>query len=257
MSSETFTTPVQVYAHRERLGQVALVGTMHIAQPSYYETVNSLINEVTDGGGIIHYEGIHTPTSEELEEAAPLNRMKAQSLSRSTRQLNQSTNGLDGLIHQRHAIHSRPKWLCSDVSTLDLARLVGDKTVIDIAKETQLAASRERIGRSIWLGRGGNMQEYTSHLAHELMGILNGSANTDSAMDRMATATAPHREERQLAAIDAYTVDRPDIGQTAIWGNLHLPRMGYGLLQRGYTQISQRHLTAIDLAAFPLDDFYL
>jgi len=251
MSPEQLLTDVREYAHADRLGRVTLVGMSHIAQPGYFSEVKTLIDTHTTCGGVVHYESVHEPMPEELASATPRERIKSRGLTRALRRFSKVTEGLVGLVHQSDMIPASPDWHCPDISHLDLARLLDDQTVIDVATEARYTHAGVRIGRAVNLSLGGSIEEYSLQFAQMLVADNTGPRDTGngpvSASLRMARETEPVRNQRQLAAIDAHAGSLPDVDLLATWGDDHLEAIGAGLLDRGYTQTSRSQLVAVDL----------
>src|SRR5688572_15593392 len=96
-------TPVLTYQHPDTQSRVDLIGTVHYAEPEYYQQVQNIIDERTAHGAVTHYEMVGA-ASQAAFDAAP-RRVK-----RCLRFLASIETGIDkfakkaGLVSQQEAL---------------------------------------------------------------------------------------------------------------------------------------------------------
>ncbi len=72
----------------------------------------------------------------------------------------------------------------------------------------------------------------------------------DDARDTRPYWMTGYREQIELDAIDVDIGRQPDTPVLAVWGDGHIPSFDAALRERGYEEVAERELVAIDISDF-------
>lgn len=240
------TTPVQFYTHPEYENQVSLFGMIHIAQPHYYQGIQTWVDWTDKGGAVIHYERVKRATSEELQASPRSVRAKAAHMESFMKSLYGWFDSF-GLVKQSEAMTYRPHWENHDASILDLAERIGSSVIRrNLIAVKVIELMFRRTGPD-------TKQDFLVSALHNILSDDNGHEDTKRRLSGILVgnsdgAVVDYRNDIALTAFDDQQRVAPGSDVTLIWGAGHLPGLGKGLENRGYTKAYEERVVAIDAA---------
>ena len=238
--------PIRDYRHPESNNRVGIVAVSHRAQASYYQAIHAELARRTANGATVYYEYTRHPTSEELAQASPEARRSLEKI----KELGQLSDGIFdkiGLAYQLTALPAEAGWENHDASLLDVAERVGKKALRRQVIMTKIAVSAINNStspekrRDLILNLYGSSDKALSGPPKRRLARLLG-------MDMMPTIV-DYRNDIALGAVDRHFEAVPGSELALIWGVGHLAGLGAGLEERGYEQVSEQMILALDGAA--------
>ncbi len=238
------STPVHEYTHPEFENQITLMGMIHIAQESYYRSVQEMIAGHEAGGAIVHYEGVKDvrPSTADIPEAhiEKADRLKA---------VMSSIYGWfenSGLSLQTEVLEYSEDWENHDSTLIELAgrmsnlssrrlsRFIGfyDHLFEDMKPEQQ---QKLVLKFAQAMERGLSKDRQMGWASRLLLGNLKGPI-------------LDYRNDIALAALDEASAADPESDFVLVWGAGHLRGLGKGLVKRGYQKVDEDKVQAIDTA---------
>ncbi|MFV2019340.1 hypothetical protein [Micromonospora sp. LOL_023] len=214
-------TPITPFTHPDSGRRIIVVSTAHYGEAAYYHT---LLNEITayqHDGFTVHYENSHhqrpddQPTTTEQTVLAELTDM---------RELGALRMSALGWVYQPAILH-RPDWHRTDLTDLDIIRLVGTETM------------RRYINRHLKLLTWPDHQPWGFARHQALFAFGNRLAARLPTPNPTRTAKADPLTHvllhtRTQTAIDAATATTDDL--VMVWGARHLPGITTALTTAGY-----------------------
>lgn len=124
-------TAINTYRRDGRV--VTLVGTFHMAEPDYYQTLRKRVDELEAGGAVVQYEGVNNDASS--PSVTDVERKAVEALRESTEARYEPVHMLDfGWVAQRDSVlytDGPAFWRPVDVPALDVVRLFGPRRLLD------------------------------------------------------------------------------------------------------------------------------
>jgi hypothetical protein len=245
---DVIKTSVYEYTHPDRLGRVILLGTVHVAMPSYFDTVQKKIQGYEHSGAVVHYEGVSAPTPETLRAASP-------ALARRAERLNATLEGLQTLyrqaaplVYQGDAIIPGGAWQNHDATHLDIAAQMTDEHVEEIGGKTDELLSVIRTMESFAGLFPEAQQEFSRSFTKGMVESIMSADSPSNPLGLMAHETLAYRNAIQMQAIDEHITHCPQTDLVAVWGEEHLPGFSTAVVDRCYTEIDRQSLIAVDLS---------
>lgn len=218
-------TAVHRYLHQDGR-TVTLIGTRHFAEQAYWDSIRETVARLEAGGAVVQCEGSglrgdENTTLEEKEVLAELRRLAV---------LERQRIAEIGWVHQAHGLRYPAHWQVIDVSGLEVLRRLSRPQI-----EKMLDVKRRMYD---W------PDEDTRHGARTVRKLRNGLRlalavrmrfqETDRVVTRRGPADAvliDHRNTVALAGLDNTGRDT-----VLLWGVAHMPGIGAGLGQRGFSR---------------------
>lgn len=241
-----FCTTIKTYEHTVRRNSLEVVGMVHVAQPSYYNNIQSHLNGRAADGWDVHYELVQAPDDEDLKGIEPKDVAKLVLLAIGPGSALSMFDGL-GLVKQTDVMDYRKDWHNHDVSALELVRGLGwrqsfaglfsagfsaalrmlppEERAEEIAETMENLESRFRGG------------ERSSSLINKVLKFA--GADTDEVFLNT-------RNEVALTAVKSRLAASPMTDIVMAWGEAHLQGLGDGAEELGFRQVDQKHVLAID-----------
>ena len=210
---------------------VTLIGTIHIGHQSYYDRIGVVVGDLERRGAAVHHEGIQQPppdTAMTPDEAAAVAKLH-------TAPAYAWLADLLGLTVQRIPGH-HDGWVNTDLDALTFLRALPNRDRLlrlfdDVDRlQTDLNDASAPPWATTFLRRAARVM--TSPMGRRLLRITRRRDPNEAVILGMRNTMA-------LAALDDTTGD-----VVAIWGAGHLPGIGHGLSQRGYTRTDRQQITA-------------
>lgn len=211
---------------------VTLVGTAHVAEAGYFQALAAFVAAVQADGAVVHFEG-GDPAPEDVLDTLVEREREAY------RVLGSAMSGLDrlgvaaGLVHQRDGLPEQDDWVNTDVTALDMIRMLGPRTIL-------ARADRERADR---LGELVDHQRTVRSVRWLLRNLGHVTRVTDL-WSRSATSGLTLDWRNAIAASAALAVPAGS-HVVAIWGCKHLPGIGELLARNDFVLEDVRWFTAM------------
>lgn len=240
------TTPIQTYSHPEFNNEISLVGMTHLAEPSYYETVQKILDNQDAAGTVIHYERLQEPTTEQRQNLTPRQIAKMRLLGAIMSEI-YSWGETSDFVQQLDHLQYRDHWENHDANRLDLLdHMNGPRLFLQYLTIQAIGVAISRVEPH---QRRKMIQE---GLAEARQKPANNPAPT-SRKDRLTDiltgfddyAVLDYRNEIALDAFDDQQAVFPGSDVSLVWGVDHLPGLGAGLVERGYQKVDETSLIAI------------
>jgi hypothetical protein len=239
-------TPVLHYQHPVTRHRIVLVCTVHIGEPAYFAELFALIRDERRHRALVHYEALRKPSPEEMATATAeeLAALRALAMVTSRRQVGIFARCL-GLVHQsaRGALRPRPQWINTDVTRLELVRLLG--------------AGVDPTGMGGFDELPDILNELPARYSAVVVALLRWLIILGPRVSRFAQLPGAHRSSRRWLREDALVDVRNDVAVRAalaaprsrplvmIWGLGHGPGIGRALISQGYLLTSTTWHTAV------------
>ncbi|WBB78546.1 hypothetical protein O7606_20300 [Micromonospora sp. WMMD882] len=227
-------TPVHHYIHPVSGRRVTLVTTMPFGEPAYYSRLTTVIGDCESDGAVVHREGSdHVPVAEDTSTAEE---QKLLADWRRAHRMEANRVALTGLVGHHSGLGHRPSWRYIDLSTLDIIRIAGRRSITDRIQPT-LAASN-------WpLDDPRPVYAFRLLIAVGLrLGAITARFGTPP-RHRRGFETVVAR--RTAVALDGVAGTRQDV--VLVWNAAYTPSLDNGLRNAGYQRIDTDWYTAITL----------
>ena len=233
------SSPIHTFRHPEHRNHVTLIGTCHLAEPEYFDTIQNITNEQHDAGAAVHYERVRC-SSPHAEATAP------RLVQRNVRLLRQVTQGADqevaemlGLVHQSAALTYPDTWENHDISELVAASYMNTTSLFVLAKLAKLSAYVAS-------------RTPTEVRAQEFLAAMQFASRSTELPNMpffgsLFATTRTRRNDIALAAADQELQNNPATDLTLLWGSDHLAGLGEGFEARGFEKIDEQAIVAIHL----------
>jgi hypothetical protein len=226
-------TAVHTWTRNDDRRTVTLVGTVHVADVAYYRTLDTFITTAEADGAVVHFEAIgHTDddvfdllTDHEREALKAFDRMSS---------VMDRLGVVVELTHQRDGLKRRDDWMNTDVTTLDLVRMLGPSKIIAMTGDASLDRLDEFAEH--WLARW-FVRWLLRNLGH--VSWLAGRLGRSPLDSRMVL------DWRNTVAATAALATPADGHVVAIWGSEHLPGIGELLVRNDFILDRVQWFTAI------------
>lgn len=236
-------SPIYTYEHPRYENQVDLVGTVHIAEPGYYQEIQEYVDARADEGAVVHYELTKTPSAEELAAAPRAVRRKVERLIPLLRSLYSSVSEIEGLVPQIEAMTLREEWQNHDSTLLEQVADMSRLTIDGLWVATKVMRGATRI-----LGK----EEMQALMLQQLSKATSEEEYRPGMVERLTTIgrnehNLHRRNRRALAAFDKELEDDPAKDIVLLWGAAHLKELRHRVEVRGFVQTAEQRLVAIHL----------
>lgn len=230
----TLHTHIDTYVHPHG-NRVDVVGMSHFADQSFYDRVQTFVDDRTLGGACVQYEGLTAPRPGEAFTDAAIE--KAQLLGMAAETLGELVMST-GLVSQQRVMNYRPSWQNLDMSAPELMAKLDRAKLLDGAAAA-IAASKA-------IGSLPQAQRRPAILGM-LQQALIGKKTNSFTNSVMTEAIIDQRNEVALRGVDRQNRRRPGTDFVLIWGEEHLPGLGIGLSRRNFKMTNQVRVPAIRL----------
>ncbi len=222
-------TPIIRYGHRNTGHTVTLVGTIHIGEVFYYETLHAMVTGLEAAGAVVFYESIGQAAEEEWA-AADASERATRGASRAIGENNvrRVCRSL-GWVEQGAAFTFAPSWRNADMTDLELVRL---------ARPEALRGLREDLADVF--GSSSLAQDQADAFAGAAAAVVFRLVSLDrfDRLRRIATwdEASRHFDHVTVAERNARALARLPSGDDAVllWGAGHLPGLAAGLKETGH-----------------------
>jgi len=250
-SWEKAQTSVIEYRHPAHMGKITLVGALHLGSRDYYKTLQGIIDDTEQAGGIVHHEGIKPASPDELSAATPKDQAKEHRFNETLTAIENElyvATAFNGLVRQRDALKPSGKWQCHDATSLQIAQHIGDQELDDMSHQVEQALNPSPEALAFTQILKDMRAESDDEPEDKYQEIRRLIATLNDPYDERPYWMTGFREDIQLGAMDEHIVSRPGTDLTMVWGEKHLPSFEEGLYNRDYRVANEQQLVAIDLA---------
>ena len=231
-------TPIYTLLNPDTGSRVTLVGSVHVAEPQYYEAQNKLLAALREGGAVVYCEGVRAPSADELSAASAENRRLLGILGASMDDV-RAPSLARGLVASRDVRFAHQDWEYHDISKLDAVVLLGPDGVRRSAKRARRA---KRILRLLPKSLTATLM-LKPHAAVEQ--LLRSGESREKLVTGKDLEMAVHREAVVMAAVDEQLARDPGSDFVLPWGALHIPAFRAAFAERGYKDHDEQWMTAI------------
>ncbi len=238
---EGVESPILTYQHPDYENQVDLVGTVHMAEPRYYQAIQEFVDGRVDEGATVHYELTKIPTAEQLAEVPRPVRRRAERVVAAMGELYGMLGEIDGLVPQAKGLAYRDEWKNHDSTLLEQAASMSRLTVDGLWVSVKLVKLATRL-----LGQG----EMQGLMLQQLSDAASDRERKPGLAERLMTIGRKKHVEvaRNTIAMTAFDTEiqaDPTTDLLLLWGVKHLKGLGQEVRNRGFVQTDERYLTAI------------
>lgn len=240
-------TPVYTFTHSETESRVELVGTVHIAEPSYFRQIQTIIDKRHGAGAAVHYEKIKESDPQELLAAPCHVRIAARcwrSILRSALGTLYTFEKLK-LVGQYEALEYRETWENHDVTDLQWLTTVAHPRLLGQVALTKM------MSMAIHTMPAETRQKLTLEALYNMVNYLEPPLLMRPMAVDINSAIIRQQDEVALAAADAHFADKPESDLVLLWGLYHMPGLGAGLQNRGFRKTGEQSLVAIHMPERP------
>ncbi|WP_326853180.1 hypothetical protein [Actinocrinis sp.] len=230
--------PIRVLLNPDTSSRITLIGTVHAAQPGYYQALGEIIDGIADQGGRIYAEQVTAPTPEQLASAPETLRFGADVIARMLADGQQQAKDI-GLTLQKEALPVRDGWEVHDLDMLAVAAAYGEDELRRMDGELKQAQYM--------------FNNFTPDLQRALLfqavstelDVATGVASAELLFPGINLQVATQREQAALTALDTRLSYTPDAHVALLWGAGHVPAFTKALAERGYKRDDEQWITAI------------
>lgn len=227
-------TPAYHYVHPDSGRRVTLISAMPIGEAAYYARLTTIINERESEGAVVHREGPdHVPAAEDTSTAEE---QKLLADWRRAHRMEANRVALAGLVGHHSGLGHHPHWRYIDVSTLDIIRTAGHRSITDRIRPTLTSPD--------W-----PLDDPRPIYAFRL--LITIGLRLDAITARLGTPPRHRRgfeivvARRTAVALDGVAATRQDV--VLVWHAAYSPSLDTGLRNTGYQRIRTDWYTAITL----------
>jgi hypothetical protein len=236
-SQATLQTAVIELRQRETGRRVTLIGMIHVALASYYDTVNGLIASHEASGGVVLFEGLGSLTEEEVNQLAPRERTIYRALVPLHALYTAFADRL-GLAFQEKAVrYDREHWVNADLPLRELLRRWADSGA-------PLLPLGDLAPNKLTMPEGAFSRGLTGFMLLQTPLMLSAVTHLRGWVRPLARLSELLISDRNRAALDALEATDAKRDALILYGAGHLPELIEGLERRGYAELSRRWLTA-------------
>lgn len=239
---QNIISPVVTYEHAKYQNRIDLVGTVHIAEPVYYQELQDFVDSRESQGATVHYEATPYPTPEQLAVAPRHVRRKVERISAVMGEFYGMLGEIDGLVTQTKGLTYRDSWENHDKTVLEMVEEMTRLTIDGLWAGVKLAKLANRLvgpdeSQALML------QMLSNATAEKKVGL--GERLTYFGREKHVVNA---RNVIALTALDEALETNRKQDMLLLWGAGHVEGLGEGVEKRGFVQINKRQLTAINVA---------
>jgi hypothetical protein len=116
-------TPVVLYEHPDTKRKIVFIGTIHIGEKEYFDSLQRLIDLYSLCGYKVFFERVRYLSKEEEQKLTPKEQCILMSLDHNFERLDKIAQ-IMYLKHQREGLHYNDDWINADISVYNLVRLL-------------------------------------------------------------------------------------------------------------------------------------
>jgi hypothetical protein len=217
---------------------VTLVGTIHIGDRRYYQILQRLLDDGEEQGALVHFEGTKEPTDEAFASLTNADRRALDLMGDGQTFAETLVTATTGLVTQTDAMTFRSSWVNTDVSELDVIRMVGPQNIVNRFSSFSRTPDMSAISRLPPMIPVGWFIRFALRYFTAASSLLR--AIRPGELDRNVLV-----KWRNMVAVTA-ALNTPDGSHViAVWGSEHVGGIGALLERNGFALTTVRWIPAI------------
>lgn len=240
-------TAIVLYEEPNTARRIVIITTIHLAEEPYFERLQKVIDQLSNQGYRILYEGVRPLSPEERKTLTP----KEKTVWSDFAYLFKTIDALGivlGLQHQKKGLSYPASWVRTDVNLLDLIRVCAERDASPISgRKVKTSVFKDETNRLL-----------TRWLFNKLLGQLIFLEVANYALElssrKIREAKKIIVDFRNQHAIQEITKDSYQRNVVYICGASHLKGIDKHLRKLGFQEIKRRWLTAYHVRNYPLGE---